>query len=201
MESWRKVALAGIVGVGLMSLSVSAQLTESGQIVVDGHPTHYLIRRLPVSSFPELPADIQDQLNQRGCLIPQTYAAHHPENVVHASLERAGSSDWAVLCSMKGKVSLLIFFDRGTSQGLVQPLVLASAQETERLQAHDPTGVLGFNWGIDPASPAQVREAQFGMEHRPPSLDHDALADSVVEHRTVYHFYAKGAWTLVDMPD
>jgi len=107
MESWRKVALAGIVGVGLMSLSVSAQLTESGQIVVDGHPTHYLIRRLPVSSFPELPADIQDQLNQRGCLIPQTYAAHHPENVVHASLERAGSSDWggSVLGEGKGFVA------------------------------------------------------------------------------------------------
>ena len=38
-------------------------MTESGQIVVDGHPTHYLIRHLPVSSFPELPAEIQDLLN------------------------------------------------------------------------------------------------------------------------------------------
>ena len=209
MESWRKVALAGMVGMLLMPLSVftqpvnqeSTQMTESGQIVVDGHPTHYLIRHLPVSSFPELPAEIQDLLNKRGCLIPQTYAAHHPENVVHASLERAGSSDWAVLCSTKGRVSLLVFFDGGTSQGFEQPLVLASAPEAERLQTHDPTGVLGFNWGIDPASPAQVREAQTGMEHRPPSLDHDALADSIVEHRTVYHFYAKSAWTLVDMPD
>ena len=92
-------------------------------------------------------------------------------------------------------------FLTGNFAGTEQPLVLASAPETERLQAHDPTGVLGFNWGIDPASPAQVREAQTGMEHRPPGLDHDALADSIVEHRTVYHFYAKSAWTLVDMPD
>jgi hypothetical protein len=178
-----------------------ARLAESGQIVVAGHSTPYLIRHLPVSSFPELPAGVVDLLNRRGCLVPQTYEAHQPENVVHASLERAGSSDWAVLCSVKGTVSLLVFFESGASQGVGQPLVLASAPETERLQVHDPTGVLGFNWGIDPASPAQVREAQFGMEHRPPSLDHDALADSVVEHRTVYHFYAKSAWTLVDMPD
>jgi hypothetical protein len=76
--------------------------------------------------------------------------------------------------------------------------MLASAPETERLQAHDASGVLGFNWGIDPATPERIREAQAGMEHRPPRLDHDALADSVVEHRTVFHFYAKSAWTLVE---
>ena len=176
-----------------------AQLTETGQIVVDGHSTPYLIRHLPVSSFPELPAVIQDQLNRRGCLIPQTYEAYHPENVVHASLERAGSSDWAVLCSAEGTVSLLVFFgNRSTS---AQPLVLVTAPETERLQAHDPSGVLGFNWGIDPASPQQVHEAQAGLEHRPARLDHDALADSIVERRTVYHFYAKNVWTLLEMPD
>jgi hypothetical protein len=174
-----------------------AQLTESGHIAVAGHPTPYLIRRLPVSSFPELPAGVQELLNRRGCLIPQTYAAHHPENVIHASLQRAGSSDWAVLCSAEGTVSLLVFF----SSAPAGPAVLASAHETQRLQAHDPTGVLGFNWGIDPASPAQVREAQIGMEPRPLRLDHDALADSVVESHTVYHFYAKSTWTLVSMPE
>jgi hypothetical protein len=61
--------------------------------------------------------------------------------------------------------------------------------------------VLGFNWGIDPASPQQIHEAQYGMEHRPLRLDHDALADSIVEGRTVYHFYAKNVWTLVEMPE
>jgi hypothetical protein len=39
------------------------------------------------------------------------------------------------------------------------------------------------------------------MDPRPLRLDHDALADSVVEHRTVYHFYSKKNWTLVGMPD
>ncbi|HEY1159941.1 MAG TPA: hypothetical protein VGE83_04885 [Terracidiphilus sp.] len=174
-----------------------AQLTESGRIVVAGRSTPYLIRHLPVSSFPELPQGIQDLLNRRGCLIPQTYEAHHPENVVHASLERTGSSDWAVLCSVDGTVSLLVFFSGGSAQ----PFVLASAPENQRLQAHDPSGVLGFNWGIDPASPEQVREAQTGMEHRPARVDHDALADSVVDHRTIYHFYAKSAWIMLAMPD
>ncbi len=171
------------------------QLNESGHVVLDGRSTPYLIRHLPVSSFPDLPVSIQEQLNQRGCLIPQTYEAHEPENVVHASLERRVSSDWAVLCSAHGTVSLLVFF---TSEA-APPTVLATALETERLQTHDPSGVLGFNWGIDPATPAQVHEAQSNMDPRPPRLDHDALADSVVDYKTVYHYFTRNAWTVVDV--
>jgi hypothetical protein len=174
-----------------------AKLIESGQISVDGKSAPYTIHYLPVSSFPTLPDAVQDQVNQRGCLIPQTYEAHRPENVVHASLKGRGTSDWAILCSVKGAVSLLVFFDDGAKP----PVVLASAPETERLQSHDPTGVLGFNWGIDPASPRQVREAQAGMEHRPPPLDHDALADILVDHHTIYHFYLGNAWILLDTQD
>lgn len=175
----------------------AAQLDESGQVVIAGQSTPYLIRHLPVSSFPELPPGIVGVLNRRGCLIPQTYEAHHPENVVHASLEHAGSSDWAILCSAQGTVSLLVFFAGNSGQ----PLVLASAPETERLQAHDASGVLGFNWGIDPASPQQVRQAQAGLVHRPALVDHDALADSLVDRHTVYHFYAKSAWIVLAMPE
>jgi hypothetical protein len=177
--------------------SAPRQLNESGKIVVDGQSTPYRIRRLPVSSFPDLPDDFVDQLNRRRCLIPQTYEAHRPENVVHARLERAGSSDWAVLCSAQGTVSLLVFF----ASTPAKVTVLASAPETQRLQAHDPSGVLGFNWGIDPASPQRIREVQTGMERRPPSVDHDAVADSVIDRRTIYHFYSGSAWTVLDVPE
>jgi hypothetical protein len=181
------------------------QLTDSGQVVVAGRSTPYLIRHLPVSSFPELPATVVRLLVRRGCTIPQTYEAHRPENVVHASLEHAGSSDWAILCSVEGTVSLLVFFDGGAPQPPGQPerepAVLASTLETNRLQAHPGSTVLGFNWGIDPASPQRVHDAQIGLAPRPGRLDHDALADSVVEHRTVYHFYVGSTWTLLDMPE
>jgi len=172
-------------------------LTENGQITINGQTANYLIRRLPPSSFPDLPASIADQANQRGCLIPQTYEAHRPENVIHASLENTGSRDWALLCSVKGTVSLLVFFANAPEQ----PIVLATAPETERLQAHSSSHILGFNWGIDPASPERVHDAQIGLEHRPPAPDHDALADSIVDRKTIYHFYSKGKWTLVDLPD
>src|ERR1017187_2979595 len=174
-----------------------AQLNVSGQIVIAGQSIPYLIRHLPVSSFPNLPDDLAVLLNRRGCLIPQTYEAHRPENVIHASFERPGSSDWAVLCSVRGTVSLLVFFPSDPAR----LLTLSAAPETERLQAHDSSGVLGFNWGIDPASPEQVRQAQSGLLHRPAPVDHDALADSLADQHTVYHFYLKNVWIVLEMPE
>lgn len=204
MQVWWKSACMWMAGAGLALLNSASQevkspasdLNASGQVTVDGRPTPYLIRHLPINAFPQLPPAVQDALVRRGCLIPQTYEAHQPENVVNASLERHGSSDWAVLCSVDGRVSLLVFF---ASSG--DPMVVASAPETDRLQAHGATNVLGFNWGIDPASPEIVHEAQFGMRHPPPRLDHDALADSVIDRQTIYRVFAKGAWTVIDTRD
>jgi hypothetical protein len=192
---------AGLVGAALTFWPAAGQqiplqsidpYSASGKITVNGRLTPYLIRRLPVSAFPQLPAAVQGELNRRGCLIPQTYEAHAPENVIEASLERPGSKDWAVLCSERGTVSLLVFF--GDSATNVR--VLATAQETERLEAHGAAGALGFDWGIDTATPAQVHEAQAGMRNPPPRLDHDALAESVIDGETVYHYYAAGTWTV-----
>jgi hypothetical protein len=171
--------------------------TETGHIAAGGRSLAYVIRHLPPSSFPDLPAGIVQQLTQRGCLIPQTYEAQKPENVIHASLERAGSSDWAVLCSAHGTVSLLVFFANAPER----PSTLASTQELERLQPHGAGTTLGFNWGIDAASPQTVHQAQAGLQRRPPAPDHDALADSVVDGHTAYHLFTKGHWTLLEVPE
>ena len=158
----------------------------------------YLIRHLPVSSFPELPAAVQDALNRRGCLIPQTYEAHQPENVIHASLERAGSSDWAVLCSARGN---------GLAAGLLCRRARISRwcwPPRRRPSACKPTTRAAFSASTGASIPPrreQIHEAQAGLVHRPPLLDHDALADSLVDHRTIYHFYLKSAWTVLEMPD
>lgn len=179
------------------NLGQQSSFNESGKATINGHAVSYLIRRLPVDSFPDLPEAIAEVLNQRGCLIPQTYQAHRPENVIRGSFDRSGSSDWAVLCSAHGRVDLLVFFGRTPGK----PVTVASAPEMERLQRHGSSGVFGFDWGIDTATPQQVREAQASLEHRPPKLDHDALADTLLNQKTVYHFFAHGGWTIVDVGD
>lgn len=180
------------------SPGVSAQpLNESGKTVVDGKTVSYLIRRLPVDSFPDLPKALVSSLVEKECLIPQTYQAHRPENVIHASFERAGSSDWAVLCSAHGKVELLVFFGRVPDKAMT----IAAAPELSRIQRHDSTGVYGFDWGIDSVSPKQVRDAQSGLEHHAAAVDHDALASTVLNEKTVYRLYANDEWTRLDVPE
>jgi hypothetical protein len=189
------ICVAGMVSA-LAQQPDSQRLVESGQIEIAGQQARYIIRRLPVNAFPDLPNGIAEQLNLRQCMIPQSYEAHHPENVVHASLERPGSADWAVLCSANGKVTLLVFFGSYPAK----PAVLASALEKQRLQRHDSSGELGFDWAIDAASPEAVHQAQSSMERKPPRIDHDALADITVDRTTMYRFFSRGTWKLLDMP-
>jgi hypothetical protein len=179
--------------------SAGSNLDTRGQVTVEGQAVPYRIRRLPVSSFPELPAAVASALAERGCLIPQTFEAKRPENVVHASLERAGSRDWAVLCSAQGEVSLLVFFASELASGKADtPAVLEKKPELACLERREAAGaMMGFAWGIDPASPKQVHDAQAGMAHRPPTLDHDCLAESQVEDKTIYHLYRNGSWETV----
>jgi len=174
-----------------------AKLVTRGEITLDGQSHPYVIRHLPPDSFPDLPEPIAKSLEQRACLIPQTYQAHQPENAVRGSFERPGSQDWAVLCSIQGNVSLLVFFASAPGN----PHVLATAPETARLQAYNSSRVLGFNWGIDAASPEVIHDAQIGLSPRPSRPDHDSLADSIVDRTTIYRYFNNGSWTLVELPD
>lgn len=187
---------AALSALAQQPISDPAELVASGRVERDGRIVNYRIQHLPVSSFPDLPRTVSAALNDLECTIPQTYQAHRPENVIHGSFESRGSSDWAVLCSAHGKVSLLVFFD--SAAGKYQQL--ASFAETQRLQPRHPSGEMGFDWAIDAASPDTVRQAQIGLTPRPRRLDHDAVANTVIDQRTQYHFYA-GSWILVDLPD
>jgi hypothetical protein len=194
--AWTLFCSLAAVELRPQSIPLANPLIDTGHVAVDGRDVAYRIRNLPINAFPELPAPIIETLTARGCVIPQTYQAKRPENVIHASFERPGSQDWAVLCSAQDKVSLLVFF---ASASASKPTVLASVEKTVRLQSHDASGELGFDWGIDPATPRQVHDAEASLPHRPPLPDHDCVADSIIDRRTVYHHYQDGSWHHVQV--
>jgi hypothetical protein len=184
------------------ALPLAAQLSnnrmlEQGSVTINGKSTPYLIRRLPITTFPELPLAVTAELTRRNCMIPQSYQAHRPENVIHGSFESPTSNDWAVLCSSAAHVSLLVFFQ---SAAAASPIVLDETDEKSCLQPHDLSGVLGFDWGIDAATPAIVHQAQAALDHRPAQPTHDSIALSWLEHKTDYWFYSDGHWISLEMP-
>ena len=199
MTFWSRRTLCILMALPAASLAgvqSDGPLVTRGFVELGGKQIPYSIQHLPPASYPQLPQSVADELNQRGCLIPQTYEAHRPENVVHGSFEAEGSSDWAVLCSVSGQIKLLVFF----AGNLESPMTLDEAAETQRLQVHRGSAELGFNWGIDPASPQSIHDLRIGMRPRPRRLDHDALADSIIGQRAVYRYFSQGAWAILDMP-
>lgn len=118
-------------------------------------------------------------------MIPQTYEAHEPENVIRGSFEKPGNNDWAVLCSVKSETTLYVFF----GSNLAEPIALRSQADSKWL-GKDWSQDYGSAWGIS-TMPAYVMP-------RKDQLDHDGIEDAFVEQSAVVHYYANGHWATYE---
>lgn len=118
------------------------------------------IRRLPPSAFPELPANLMEELQRRSCRIPQ---AHNRKlsNVIQGEFSKPGQTDWAVLCSTKKITTLLVFWNGSVEQ-----------------VAEVVTRPNGFsNWSIRPVAERQFSNTPWGWKGPKPSqIDHQGVS-------------------------
>ncbi len=172
----------------------STEQIETGRVrLPSGAEVVYRIRLLPLTSFPAMPAVVSAQLNERNCMVPQTYEARAPENVVHASLERKGSDDWAVLCSVNGSTTLYVFFQSKPSA----PIALRRQRDTEWLGS-EVVGAYGSAWGIARRGPSQMRVGKGVGAVARGGFDHDGVDDAFVEKSSTTHYFEDGNWIVLD---
>lgn len=163
-----------------------AEQDETGIAAFQGNPkVPYQIRLLPVSSFPQLPQSIARELDQKGCMIPQTFEAHEPENVIAGSFEKANSSDWAALCSVKGVTTLYVFFQSNPTR----PVALRSQPDNEWL---------GIEWSQDYGSAWGISTVPSTVLPRSVQADHAGIEDAFVGQSSVIHYFRNGQWTTLD---
>jgi hypothetical protein len=175
----------------------STEQTETGRVrLPNGIEVTYRIRLLPIASFPSLPAEIAAQLNEKKCMVPQTYQARTPENVIHGALERKGSDDWAVLCSVNGATTLYVFLQ---SQ-VAAPIALRRQRDTEWLGS-EVLGAYGSAWGISLRLPAQIPAAKSGAFADRSNPDHDGIEDADIEKSSATHYFQNGIWIIVESPN
>lgn len=189
------VAVLTLIAAAQTVVPQSSEQIETGYLTgQDGHQIAYRIRLLPLASFPAVPQGIRTELEARSCMVPQTYEAHAPENVLHGAFERQGANDWAVLCSTNGSTSLLVFFaDRQNA-----PFTLASGKNSQWI-AVAPTGqVLGFAWGIDAVGPAEMA---LDTHAAPETFDHDGVRGEFIAASPTLHYFQKGEWTSFSPSD
>ncbi|WP_446742881.1 hypothetical protein [Silvibacterium acidisoli] len=176
--------------------SAPGEKTETGQGTTgNGQPVSYTIRLLPLASFPELPATVAAVLQTKNCLVPQTFEAHAPENVIPGAFEKEGSQDWAALCSADGVTTLYVVFGSHPAT----PVALRSQPDAKWLGS-EQAGVYGAAWGIsrrpgDQLRPARMQVQGGGSVH---SYDHDGIEDAFVEKNSTVHYFEAGQWLVLE---
>jgi hypothetical protein len=117
----------------------SGQSQETYYSLLEAYVEKYIVR-LPPAAFPDLPANLVQELQRRQCTIPQeATSAKKPNNVIKGEFARPGQTDWAVLCSVKGVSTILVFWNGSEKD----PTALVPAADIGYVQ-----GLGGGQWGL-----------------------------------------------------
>ncbi|MFN7997272.1 MAG: hypothetical protein U0Q18_26890 [Bryobacteraceae bacterium] len=148
------------------------------------------IVRRPPRSFPALPSHITRELQRRGCTIPQEVFTKGASNVIRGEFAKRGQTDWAVLCSMKGFSSILVFWN-GSEKN---PAAIATMEDRIFLQSINTTDI-GFSRGISAVGKDYIlsHHAAYGGT-KPPPIDHQGINDAFIEKASVVWYFQNGKW-------
>ncbi len=148
------------------------------------------IVRLAPNAFPALPSPIARELRARGCAIPQASDLKQPHNVISGEFAKPGQKDWAVLCSVQGTSSILVFWNASPQA----PASIAPAADRGFLQTTGPA-TIGFSRAITAV------DRQFILRHyqayggpKPPPIDHQGIDDAFVGKASVTWYFHAGQW-------
>jgi hypothetical protein len=178
--------LTAFIRVFVGSMAIATTSPSSG--AQDWEKADLATARLPPSAFPELPASIQKELERRGCTIPQPFIGTH-QNVISGRFTSAKQTDWAVLCSVKRRSSILVF--RPGSAAVAE---LAEQPDSGALQMIGG-GAIGYSraLGVADAEFIRVHHERYGGR-KPPPLDHDGIDDVFVEKGSTVWYWYRARW-------
>jgi hypothetical protein len=146
--------------------------------------------RLAPSSFNQLPKAVMQELERRNCTIPQVWGGHQPGNVIYGEFLKKGQKDWAALCSVRLKSSILVLL-AGSPQTAFK---LAEEEDFDMLQGVGD-GKIGYSRVITPVDEAFIREHyQAYGGPKPPPIDHLGIDDAFAEKGSVVFYYYQNKW-------
>jgi hypothetical protein len=147
-------------------------------------------KRLAPSTFPAIPAAVRVDLERRGCTIPQTAGSTRPENVISGRFTSRDQVDWAVLCSVRRRSTILVF--RAGSAATVAEL--GSSPDISFLQGLGG-GAIGFSRLIGIADAKFIQgHSQADSGPKPPPIDHEGINDIFVEKGSSVWYWYRGRW-------
>ena len=149
------------------------------------------IARLHPAEFPDLPRNLAMDLERRGCTIPQVPIVDGPQqNVIRGQFAKPGQTDWAVLCSVNGASSVLVYWNGSSAN----PAQIAAGKDDDSLQGWSD-GQMVYSRKIEPVGKAYIMDhyRAYGGE-KPPPIDHQGIDDIFVGKASVVLYFHQGKW-------
>lgn len=173
---------------GLLVSSGLAQISPDLQRAFETAERQIL--RLSPSAFPKLPKKVLADLNRRGCLIPQVPPAKGPHNVIEGEFAKPGQTDWAILCSIGGVSTVLVYWNGSAAN----PAQIEAMEDSSRLQDSGADGIV-YSREIAPVDRTYIVQhyRAYGGT-KPPPIDHQGINDAFVEKGSVVLYFFRGKW-------
>lgn len=152
-------------------------------------------------AFGALPPAVRSDLVDRGCGIPQIHGQVTPENVIRGAFAEPGSEDWAVLCSIGGVSTVLLYWE--TLPGPCASAVGAS-ENADWNQGMGEDAV-AFSRLLKEASPQDILSRRHGWSAPdiPADLriEHDGFHEVMVGKGSTIHYCWQGEWLALPGAD
>jgi hypothetical protein len=167
------------------------------------------MRRLPPSSFPELPIPVARELERRGCTIPQT-PRPQPHNVIHGEFARPGQQDWALLCSTRdprdtgaygGYTTRLLVFWNGSPEN---PAVFESFPDGKFMQGSETALFSVRLLAVATRDYILDHDRAYGQEKGvilPSPLDHQGVEDIFDGKASTIQYFFQNKWLQLSGAD
>jgi hypothetical protein len=155
------------------------------------------ILSLPPDAFPQLPDTVKSTLRSLKCAIPQPFGSGPPRNAIRGDFFAHGQTGWAVLCSVGGFSSILVFRDDRDTH----PEELGKSEDKQYLQGigNDQIGYSREITAVDRKFIMTHYRAYGGPE--PPPIDHQGIDDAFLEKASVTHYWYEGKWLRLQGAD
>ena len=148
-------------------------------------------RRLAPALFVDVPRPIRDDLERRGCTIPQTYLATRRVNIISGRFTSRNQIDWAALCS-RNLESVILVYRAGSPSNVA---VLAPQADRNFLQTIDGAGRIGFSRELGAVGATFIREHNHpDGTVKLPVLNHEGINDMFLEKASVVWYWHDGRW-------
>jgi hypothetical protein len=148
------------------------------------------IARLSPAAIRGLPANLAKDLQRRGCTIPQEAHTKKLNNVIKGEFAKPGQKDWAVLCSIEGVSTILVFWN-GSDKN---PAAIAPMEDRIYIQAFKKSQ-FSYSRELRPVGKTfiMLRHDAYGGP-KPPAINHQGINDEFIDKGSVVWYFYNGQW-------